>query len=244
MKAVWVAVVLAALTWVAPAMAQTPTTKIQCWTDKSGQRMCGDRVPPEYAGQRREVIKDGRVVDTVSASKTPEEIAAAKRAKEKEEEQKKQAEYDRALLESYRSTEDIVQMRDERLALIDSRTQAAEKNAADTDKVLTSLRTRAEQLATDGKPPDVRLNKQIKQFEKSQKQSQQALERYRVERETLQTKFDKDLARYSELRGLPMPTAKPAATTPATPAAPAAPKTGTAATPATPAAPAAQKKGG
>ena len=32
--------------------AQAPAKKIQCWTDKSGQRMCGDNVPPEYAGSR------------------------------------------------------------------------------------------------------------------------------------------------------------------------------------------------
>ena len=51
---------------VLPAGAQKPKAgkQIQCWTDKSGQRMCGDRIPQEYAGQKRDVMKDGRVIET------------------------------------------------------------------------------------------------------------------------------------------------------------------------------------
>jgi len=238
--AAMVAIVVAAL-WAAPSEAQTQSgKKIQCWTDKSGQRMCGDRIPPEYAGQKRDVMKDGRVIDTISAVKSPEEIAAEKRKKEAEEETRKAAAYDRALLESYRTSSDIVTTRDERLALIDSRIQAAEKNSADSDKSLTGLRTRAEALAKEGKPPDERLNKQIRQFEKAQQQNTKALERYQREREALQVKFDKDFVRYNELRGLPVTAPPPPKTAEAAAPAPAAPKTA----PDAPAAAAAPKAGG
>ena len=237
MKAVWAGVL--GLSVAGAAVAAPPAGKIQCWTDKSGQRMCGDRVPPEYAGERRDIMKGGRVVESVSATKTPEEIAAEKREKDKQEAQEKQMAYDRALLESYRNTNDIVMMRDERLALIDSRIQSAQKNSDDTDKSLAGLRARADQLVQEGKPADEKLNKQIKQFEKSQQQSKAALQRYQTERESVQTKFDKDLARYTELRGAAPPEKKPAqAATPATPATPANPKAGTPAKPAQPATPA------
>jgi hypothetical protein len=223
MKFAMVAAILAAAVWALPVDAQTSGKKIQCWTDKSGQRMCGDRVPQEYAGEKRDVIKGGRVVETVKAMKTPEEIAAEKRRKQEEEDKRKAADYDRALLESYRGLSDITAMRDERLELIDLRIQAAEKNAADADKSLTGLRTRAEQAQEKGEPVDEKLAKQIRQFEKSQRQSAKALERYHTEREALLTKFGKDYVRYSELRGLPATAPPPpkaaAAATPAVPAA-------------------------
>jgi hypothetical protein len=253
MRFTTMAAVLAAVLAAAPTMSQAAPKKIQCWTDKNGQRMCGDRIPPEYAGQKRDVMKDGRVVDTIDASKTEDERKAEVARKKAEEEQKKRAEQDRALLEMYRSQNDIVAMRNERLALIDSRTQAAEKNATDTDKALAGLRARADaQQQKEGKVDD-KLAKQIKSFEKSQEESTNALERYRKESETLLQKFDGDYMRYAELRGLPASTPPPPpvkaaeaapakkdgkkGATPATPAKPADPKAGEAATPAQPATP-------
>lgn len=214
------AVVGAALAWATPSAAQhAAQKKIQCWTDNTGARMCGDRVPPEYAGQKRDVMKDGRVVDTVKAARTPEEIAEEKRQKELAEDARKRAEYDRALLETYRSARDIEAMRDERVAMVDQRLMAAEKNAADTDKSLAGLRARAEALTKEKKPVDEKLAKQIRQFERSQKENEKAIARYRRERDEIAQKFNGDLARYQELRGI-RPQAKPGQT-PATPANPA-----------------------
>lgn len=243
--AVITAMLVAALAAV-PAEAQQQQKggkKIQCWTDKNGARMCGDQVPPEYAGEKREVMKGGRVVDTIDASKTADEREVEKKRKAAEEAKAKQAEYDRALLEMYRGQGDITTMRDERISLVDSRIQSAEKNSADSDKSLAGLRARAEADEKKGEPVDPKLAKQIKQFEKAQLQNTAALERYRKEREALQAKFDRDYMRYAELRGLP-PTAMPPpkAATPATEATPADPKSGQAATPAEPAKPA--PKGG
>ena len=200
MKWVAVAVAAAVLAWAMPATAQK-SKAIQCWTDKSGQRMCGDRVPPEYAGQKRELMKDGRVVGTVSAAKTPEEIAEEKRKKQEAVEAQKRADYDRALLETYRSAKDIESMRDERIALLDSRIYAAEKNSATTDQTLATLRGRAEALTKDGKKVDAKLAQQIKQYERDQKQNRRSIERNTKERADIELKFNADLARYYELRG-------------------------------------------
>jgi hypothetical protein len=250
--AIITAMLVAALAAVPAGAQQKGGKKIQCWTDKNGARMCGDQVPPEYAGEKREVMKGGRVVDTIDASKTADEREAEKRKKAAEEARVKQAEYDRALLEMYRSQDDIAAMRDERISLIDMRMQAAEKNASDTDKSLAGLRARAEAAEKKQEPVDPKLSKQIKQFEKSQAENAAALERYRKEREALQAKYERDYGRYAELRGLPAtamppPAVRAAEATPAadkkgaTPATPADPKAGTPAEPAKPAAPPAKK---
>lgn len=216
------------------ALAQAPGKKIQCWTDKGGNRMCGDRVPPEYAGNKRDIVKDGRVVETVKAARTPEEIAEEKRKKQEAEDARRRADYDRALLETYRSAKDIQTMRDERIFMLDSRITAAEKNSATTDKSLADLRARAEQQAKDGKPVDEKLAKQIKQFERDQVRNAKQLERNRTERAEIETKFNADLARYYELRG-GKPPEKPATAAQAAPAAaPAAPAANPAPAPAAP----------
>lgn len=197
---------LAALLTV-PLQAQDAKTTVQCWTDKSGQRMCGDRVPPEYAGQQRDVIRDGRVVETKKAAKTAEERAEERRQAKKAEEAQRQADYDRALLETYRSARDIEAMRDERLLLLDSRIASAEKNAGDTDAGLVGLRARVEALEKEDKKVPERLTRQIKEFERAQKENLRALERNRDERADIETKFNKDLARYHALRGTTPPPA-------------------------------------
>jgi hypothetical protein len=243
MRFALVAAMLVAALAAAPAEAQQKK-KIQCWTDKNGARMCGDRVPPEYSGEKRDVIKGGRVVDTIDASKTADEREAEKQRKDAELAKQKQVEYDRALLEMYRTQDDITTMRDERISLVDSRIQAAQKNASDTDKALVGLRARAEAAASKNEPVDPKLTKQIKQFEKSQADSTAALERYQREREAMQAKYDRDYMRYAELRGMPvkpMPPPKAAAAPEETakpgakPATPADPKAGTPAKPAEPA---------
>lgn len=208
MKHLSLACLLASLASAAAA-APAASKKYQCWTDKDGQRMCGDRVPQEYVGGPREVIKDGRVVDTVEGRKTAEQLAEDERKKKEVEEQRRQAEYDKALIQTYRSSTDIVAMRDERIALIDSRIASGEKNQADTDKGLTDLRARAEGLKHQGKPVPEKLAKQIRQFEKASRQNLLALERARAERQSVQQRFDGDLARYNAMRGLPPDTGLP-----------------------------------
>lgn len=235
MRIAIIAAVLASLAWSAQAADKKSGKKFQCWTDKHGQRMCGDRVPPEYAGQQREVIKDGRVVDTVKAASTPEEIAEQKRQQQAAEEAKRQADYDRALLETYRSAKDIESMRDERILMIDGRLASIEKNAANTDKSLADLKARAEKLKADGKKVDDKLARQIRQFERDQRQNEKSLERNRREREEIAQKFNTDLERYCALRGCKVEPPKPAAA--ATPAVPADPGVSPA-TPASPASPA------
>ena len=206
MKVIAPVVLLAVL--IAASAFAAPTTKIQCWNDKNGNRMCGDRVPPEYAGQQREVIQDGRIVETKRGAKTAEEIAEEERQKVEAEEAKRRAEYDRSLLESYRNLADIENMRDERLNMLDSRIRAAEKSGVENQKTLDDLHARrlaAEQGSAaaspaEQKPADIKLAKQIRQYERALEGNKKSLERLIGERSKTQEKFASDAKRYSELR--------------------------------------------
>lgn len=205
--------ILMALLLAAPAAAQK---KVQCWTDDKGQRMCGDHVPPEYADKERKVMNErGIVIETKRGAKTPEEIAEEQRKAQEAEEAKRRAEYDRALLENFRSTKDIAAMRDDRLNLLDSRIASSQKSLADNENSLKGLQERADALQKEGKPANERVANQIKQFTRAVKDNQKALERYQREREEIRAKFDSDIARFNELRPPPAPAAAPAEKKPA-----------------------------
>ena len=204
----------------AAGIAPAANERIQCWTDDKGQRMCGDRVPPEYADRERKILNEhGQVVDTKRGAPTAEEIADAERRKREAEAAAKRAEYDRSLLDTYRSASDIQAMRDERLAFIDGRINAAKKSLEDNEQSLTDLRARAATQQKDKGKVDDRLAKQVKQFERSLERNQKSLAAMQKEREDTKSKFDYDLARFSELRGLPP--AAPAPPNQATPPVPA-----------------------
>lgn len=208
MKQIALGILMAAVL-AAPAAAQDKK-RIQCWTDDKGQRMCGDRVPPEYADKERKVMNErGVVVETKRGAKTQEEIAEEARKVKQAEEAEKRAAYDRALLENYRSTKDLETMRDERLSLLDSRIASSKKSLADNENSLKGLQERAETLKKEGKPVNERVEKQIKQFTRAVKDNLKALESYQREREEIQTKFDSDIARFNELHPPAASAAKP-----------------------------------
>jgi hypothetical protein len=58
-----------------PAVAQ----KLYKWVDKDGQVHYGDRIPPEYADQDRDVLnKQGLKVGSEEGAETPEEASGSR----------------------------------------------------------------------------------------------------------------------------------------------------------------------
>src|SRR5581483_8440140 len=106
--------------------------RIQCWTDERGQRACGDAPSPKDAIKERNVFNEqGQVVETWPRAPTPAEIEEAEKAKAAEEARAKQAErqhaYDRYLLESYQSVQDLEATRDQRLQALEVRMELVQK---------------------------------------------------------------------------------------------------------------------
>lgn len=189
------------------ALAAAPDSgrKLQCWTDEKGQRACGDRVPPQYAKQERQVINSqGMVVGTKARQKTDAEIAEEQRKAEAAAAEKKRLEeqtaYDKYLLQTFSNVAELQGVRDTRVATLDGRLKLAEKSVADTEASLKGLRERAAADQKAGKPVDARLGKQIKEFEAALVDGHKAVDQLRKDREQIGAKFDKDIERYKKLR--------------------------------------------
>jgi hypothetical protein len=122
--------------------------KLVCWTDDKGARACGDHVPPQYAKQQQEVLDaQGRVLDTREREKTAEERkaadAAAHLAREADEAKQRQAEYDRFLVETYATEDDLAKTRDERIAALEGRIKLVDESIVSNQATLVQLHDRA-----------------------------------------------------------------------------------------------------
>jgi hypothetical protein len=185
------------------AHAQSVPKKFQCWTDEKGQRACGDRVPPQYAKEQRQVFdSQGRVIETRERQKTPEEIAEAERqaaeAAEVKRQQEAEAAYDRFLRDSYSSVKDLERARNERLATLDGRSNLARQAVEGDEKSKAQLQSRIELQTKNGKPVED-LQKQMRAVDKTLRENRAGIEQMQKDRERVCAEFLRDILRYQEL---------------------------------------------
>ncbi len=184
--------------------------RIVCWTDDSGQRSCGDRVPPEYAKRERQVYgEDGRLIETLERQKTPDEIAEIERRAAEQEAARKRtqerAAYDRFLLATFSSVAELERTRDDRLQTLDGRLRLAEKSLADNEDGILQLQEQIAAAARDDKKVPARLTRQLGEFEATLENNRHVVEKLRAERDELRRKFARDIDRYRALKGEPLP---------------------------------------
>ncbi len=114
--------------------------------DEHGVTHYGDSVPAQYARKESTVLnKQGMVVGTTDAQKSPEE--QAREALEKEA-MIRQKQHDSFLLTTYTSVKDIESLRDERLEQISGQRRAAEAYIETLHGRLSTLQSRALELQT------------------------------------------------------------------------------------------------
>ncbi|MDR2216252.1 MAG: DUF4124 domain-containing protein, partial [Nevskiaceae bacterium] len=114
-----------------------PTYK---WVDANGVTHYGDSIPPEYAqGSRTELNEQGVEIRQLPARLSPEAAAAAEQAAADEARRRQR---DAFLLNTYVSAQDIEQLRDERIALVDSQLTAARTSIESVDGKVESIAKR------------------------------------------------------------------------------------------------------
>ena len=177
------------------------------WVDKNGETQYGDQVPVEDAQHGRELVNEGgQVVEKIEPARTPEE------QKKFEEEQRianlqrqkilDQEAYDRVLLATFNSVEEIENVRDERVSLIDQSIKLSQSRLRKQEKELIKLNnSRTRFIDRDMQPPEwisKNENKVLKRID--------AIEEYvrdkTLEKAKLKKQFDKDIKRYKELTNL------------------------------------------
>lgn len=181
--------------------------RIVCWDEADGRRACGDRVPPEFTKQERQVYdKKGRLVRTLPRQKTPEEVAAEAKEKADLAERRKKLEeaaaYDRFLISTFASLKDLERTRDDRLSTLDGRLLLAEKSLVDNQKGIAELEKQVEDFKKENpkKPVPRKLTKELNDFKGTLGNNTRVVEALKVERKGIVDKFTYDIGRYKELK--------------------------------------------
>jgi len=196
------------------ASAQAGTIK-KC-KDESGQWHYGDDAAAACANSKiiemnnRGITKN--VIDAPPSASDLDEFRqkqmAAEKAKEAAAEQKKR---DKTLLDTYALEDDIVYARDRQVAQLNNSIQSGEE----TLKSLTAVRDRMRAAATEEKETKGSVSQNtltnLDRAEKQVEQHTKNLDAKRKEVIDIRNRYDADLQRYRELKGI----STPAPTTPA-----------------------------
>lgn len=166
------------------------------WVDENGVTHYGDRIPPQYTKQRREVIDPhGRVVNVIKREATAAERAAARKKQQQDAAAKavaaQKAQYDRSLTDTYTNVEQLDAAYQDRIMLVDSKIKSATKNHEEINATLASLRKRAA-----GKKPKPALDKTFKQEELRMHEQEAALKRLRRSKAQIEQRYQSDRERF------------------------------------------------
>lgn len=133
----------------APSTAQA---ELYRWVDEDGEVHYSDRLPPDRAPEERRIFSRGgdtlRDVERMPTAAELRELEAARQAAEEEtrrsqEQRQLQAEYDRMLMLSYGSVDDLQRSRERRLQPLQVQLDNALRRQARLDARIEQLRTEA-----------------------------------------------------------------------------------------------------
>lgn len=185
------------------AAAQQPGERnIYCCDDAQGRPVCGDILPSACYGQAYRVISpQGTVRRHVAAPLTPEEIARrdAEEKARKEEEARllAQRRLDEALLETYKSLEDIDD-REER-ALADVERSVEDIRAREVELIEQRGRYRQEAEFYEGREPPRELTTALRLIETELMAYRSVIDAKELEKSAIRARYAADRRRYAEL---------------------------------------------
>jgi hypothetical protein len=186
-------------------LSVTAQAQMYRWTDDQGRVHYSDSPPPAAARQERRVLDDrGITVRTLERARTPEEIEAERLEQERldqaRREREEQERRDRVLLQSFGSERELINARDDRVALLDGTLTITREKIRGLREQLARLEEREQRLQSQGREVPVAIVDDKASLDRQIDVQTRYLEDRQAERERLVEQFDADLARLRELR--------------------------------------------
>lgn len=199
---------LAALALV--VMASAPpwcrAERLYKWVDEDGRVHYSDVIPPQRVDKGHSVVdKDGVVVTTVDAVKQGTALKQQKDRQAQERQARERAHqkviHDRQLIDTYDTRDQLIEVRNQRLATIDGALTIAAAHIDRLKEHHAELMKLAAQHEREGKPVSASLREEIDGLAAQIAQQQAYVGAKTVERERTARQFTEDLARFDELKG-------------------------------------------
>ena len=195
------------LAWAPPSVAGA----IKCWTNDEGVRECGSAVPPEYSQKRVEVINErGMVVEVKDRAKTREELEAEKReaerlAKLKQEEQRRLEEQrlrDTILLNTFTTERDLKISYDDKIEAIRGIIDITQSGTRSLNQNLQAAQKKAANYERAGEKPPQQVFEEMESLKRQMQDNDRFIAQKQDEIKVLQQKYNADLKRFRELKGI------------------------------------------
>jgi hypothetical protein len=178
------------------------------WVDDQGNIHYTDKIPPSQAERgHTELSDDGVRVRTIPPAKTPEEIQRERELERLRAEQQRLIEQqqaaDRVLLNTFRSADDLIMVRDGLVSAIDVQIQVTKGSTRRQQEWLAKLRSQAADLERAGEPVSEQLEEGIARAQRSMSQSMATIVEREQQKQEIHASFARDLKRFLQLNDLP-----------------------------------------
>ncbi len=174
---------------------------IKCWKNKENMTECGNRVPREYYNTQVRYIDNSGITRKIKErTKTQEEIEAQIELQQlqakKDRERKKLVDYDRVLLKTYLTIDDLLGSLNSRLAIIESRSAILDSNLTIKKRKFSDLVKRAANIERAGKKIPKGLTEQLELARSDLKTIQNRKKEQQEETRKLKEVFAHDVERF------------------------------------------------
>jgi len=202
------------LCFLLPLVANAQQRISYTWVDDDGIRHYGDSIPTEYADLPKDLINEhGVKVGHIRGKKTPEEIAAERIAAAMKVQKELQLRADRALLSTYQNIDEILMHRDRRIELFQAQSRVTELYLRNLDRRLVRLKKESTNYRPYSSDPsaamiDSSLVQEIQDTENTIAKHKSNLNKYRHDERTIFERFEGDIHRFKNLKGITMTAAQ------------------------------------
>ncbi len=202
------------LCFLLPLVASAQQRISYTWVDADGIRHYGDSIPPEFADIPKDLINEHGVrVGHIRGKKTPEELAAERVAAALKVRKELQLRADRALLSTYQNVDEILMHRDRRIELFQAQSRVTELYLRNLDRRLQALKKESSKYrpySSDPSAPMIEssLVQEIQDTENTIKRHNMNLQKYRHDERTIIERFEGDIDRFRNLKGITMSAAQ------------------------------------
>ena len=182
--------------------------KLYRWVDENGVVHYGDSIPARYAEVERQVVNEhGITVDVLRAKMTEEEIAEEARLDELRVEAELQRRRDQALLATYLTIDEIEMHRDRRVELFQAQARVTELYLRNLQRRMETLREEASMYRPYNEDPEAPmiepdLANDIQTTKETIARHEENLRKYESDEQSIVARFDGDIYRFKELKGL------------------------------------------
>lgn len=182
--------------------------KLYRWVDERGEVHFSDRIPAEYADQRKQLVNEhGVPLADIAGKKTEEELAAERAAAQLAVQKELQDRADRALLNVYQTVDEIMMHRDRRVELFKAQARVTELYLRNQRRALDQMKREAATYKPYSADPNAGhipddLVDAIDDTEDTIERHEQNLLKYRAEEQQIVVRFEGDIHRFKALKGI------------------------------------------